>query len=374
MKCLRFALSGMVLLLCLLGSCSFGEKALEEVVLAEEALTEEEKAELAKKEAEEDPEDGEDEELPGEISPAAAFLGWKAVSENEVVFEFSLPVTVVELNFSHGSNFQLLEEDHMVTVVFEEALKSGQWFDAALLVEDQYENSIDVQVPFRFRHSQIPEMLITEVCTETGNKKVEFIEFKMLSYGNLGELRVFVERNQGNTGSNSKNPVVYEFDPVEVKSGEYVVLHLRTLEGVGCKDEYGEDLNESGGKDASPTARDFWVPGNTKRLRKTDIIYVLDQDDLVLDAVMISEKPDSQWGNDYFTRAAEFLFDQDAWRSADGSIPVPADAVNSTGTTNTRTICRDETVGNTRSKSDWYITDTSGATPGKPNNTNRYTK
>jgi hypothetical protein len=150
------------------------------------------------------------------------------------------------------------------------------------------------------------------------------------------------------------------------------VLHLRTVEA-DCRNEYGDDLAELGGRDSSPTARDFWIPGNTKLLHKANsVVYVVDQDDHVLDAVMISENPDSWWNKEHLAEAANFLFEQGAWKSIDGKICRPADAVRSAGTTNTRTICRDETAENTHTAADWYITATSSATPGGPNNPKRY--
>jgi hypothetical protein len=170
----------------------------------------------------------------------------------------------------------------------------------------------------------------------------------------------------------SQKPAMYEFAPVEISAGEFVVLHLRKMEE-GCVDEYNDNLSESGGADSSPKARDFWVPGTSSLINKAmGFVYVLDQDDKVLDAIMHSENPASWWTKDYLAEAAEFLFLQDAWKSADGGICGPTDAIRSAGTTNTRTICRDETLENTGTAADWYITATSSATPGNENNPKRY--
>jgi hypothetical protein len=212
-------------------------------------------------------------------------------------------------------------------------------------------------------NNQIPELEINELCTEYSHPRVEFIEFKIRSPGNLGGLQVFVV-------GNNKDPLLYEFEPVEVQADEYVVLHLRKLEE-SCKDEYGDNLAESGGMYSSPTARDFWIQGSEKLLNKTDIIYVLDQYGNVLSAVMIAENPNSQWSKDYFLQTADFLYRLGAWKSPAGTVCTPADAVNTERTSVTQTICRDETAENTHTAADWYITVTSGATPGKPNNPNR---
>jgi hypothetical protein len=213
--------------------------------------------------------------------------------------------------------------------------------------------------------------VINEICTESASaaagKKEEFIEFKTKSAGNLGAMRIVIN---GNTAAAKKT--VFEFSPVEVKKDEYLVLHMRTY-NPDSKDEYGENLDVSVGVNAT-AARDFWIPGETKLLHKTAMIYILDQDDNVLDAVILSENPDSWWTKDYFAETAASLFNKGAWKSQDGNICSPQDAVASAKTTNTRTICRDETVEDSNTAKDWYITDTSNATPGKPNSEKRYLK
>jgi hypothetical protein len=300
----------------------------------------------------------------GGSSQAVLFLDCRAVSEDEIEFEFSEPVKLISLVFNPDMEIMSVEDGSTVKVKLEKSPAPGIRIEADLLAEDAHKNTINVLVPFRSKNNRMPKLVINELRTEYSKPKAEFIEFKTKTAGNLGAMRVFI-------AGNYKSPMVYEFLPVEVSEGEYMVLHLRTTEE-SCKDEYGNDLTESGGTDSSPTARDFWVPDSTKVLHKTDAVYVLDQDDRVLGAVMISESPDSWWNKDYFAEAAEFLFNQGAWKSPDGKICRPADAVNSNGTTNTRTICRDETVEDTHTATDWYITATSSATPGKTNNPKRY--
>ena len=294
------------------------------------------------------------------------FLSCRAVSETEINFEFSSPVTLLSLSFNPDLGIDSVEDGSTVKVYLEETPAPGQRFVADILAADAQGNEISVMVPFAARNNRVPELLINELRTEWARPRAEFIEFKMISPGNLGALRVFA-------ASNNKNSMIYEFPPVEVKAGEYVVLHLRTLEE-DCRDELGDNLAESGGRDASPTARELWIPGSNKLLRKTDAVYVLDQDDRVLNAVMIAETPASVWNRDYFTEAAEFLYSQGAWESPSGSVSTPADAVNSAriATATTRSISRDETVGNTNTSADWYITVTGGATPGGLNNPNRF--
>ena len=301
----------------------------------------------------------------GRSSEAPLFLSCKAVSETEIHFQFSRPVTVTALHFSPAIQVETVEGGSTVRVFFSGDLKPGERLVADLLAEDSNGNTINVLVPFRTRNNRIPKLRINELRTENSNPKHEFIEFKTFAAGNLGALRLFV-------ASNNKTPLLYEFPPIEVKDREYIVLHLRTSEE-GSRDELDGNLEKSGGTDSSPAARDLWIPGSTKLLRKTDAVYLLDQDDNVIDAVMLSESADPWWGKDYFAEAAEFLFKAGAWKSLEGTVCSPAEAILSSGTTNTRTICRDETLTvNSGTAADWYITATSNATPGRPNSTKRY--
>jgi len=309
----------------------------------------------------------------GGSSQALLFINCKTVSAEELEFEFSQPVTVKSLNFEPALEIASIEDGSIVKVRLEESPGPGVLFTADLLAEDTAQNSINVLVQFRSRNDRMPKLVINEICTEYSNtnagKKEEFIEFKMESAGNLGAMRVVV---MGNT--NAAKLTTYEFMPVEVEEGEYVTLHLRTWDDF-CKDETGDNLEESKSLNSSPTGRDFWLPGTDKLIHKAaTVVYVLDQDDNVLDAVMLSATPDPWWKNAWQAEASEFLFSQKAWKSAEGTIGGPAAAVNSSATSNTRTICRDETAEDTNTAADWYIVANSSATPGKRNSTTRYSK
>jgi hypothetical protein len=301
----------------------------------------------------------------GKKSESPVFLSCKAVSETEINILFSKPVKITSLFFSPELIVDKVEDGDTVRVIFSGGPGPGEKLIADILAKDNSGNTINVLVPFLTRNNRIPPLVINELRTETAKPRYEFIEFKTLKAGNMGALRVFI-------AGNYKAPMVYEFPPVEVAAGEYITLHLRTTEE-NSRDELGSNLAESGSTDSSPIARDLWIPGSTKLLHKTDAVYLLDQDDRVVTAVMISEKDDAWWNKDYFAEAAELLFNAGAWKNPDGSMCGPSGAVSSAGTTATRTICRDETLkANSGTAADWYITATSSDTPGKPNNPKRY--
>jgi len=308
----------------------------------------------------------------GGSSSALLFLNCRAVSQDEVEFDFSRPVTIKYLNFEPEMPVDSMESGSTVKVKFKEKPESGKLINANLLAEDGKKNTLNALVSFRARNDRMPKLVINEICAETASaaagKKEEFIEFKTKSAGNLGAMRVVINGN-----STAAKKTVYEFSPLEVKKDEFLVLHLRAYNSDSI-DEYGERLDESAGVNATAAARDFWMRGEAKLLHKTAMIYVLDQDDNVIDAVILSENPDPWWTKDYFAETAEFLFNSGAWKSPDGGVCGPQDAVASGKTTNTRTICRDETVEDSNTAKDWYVTDTSCATVGKPNNPKRYLK
>jgi hypothetical protein len=146
-----------------------------------------------------------------------------------------------------------------------------------------------------------------------------------------------------------------------VSAGEYIVVHLRSQEE-GVVDETGA-LDSSPGTDSSPRARDFWVPGAEKRIRKTDVVVVSGTDGNPLDGVVFSETPEEDWTTDELRAAADFLIGKGAWKGE------PASSVGSTAS---RTLGRNAASDDRDSKEDWRITGTGGATPGSVNKETTY--
>jgi len=303
-----------------------------------------------------------------EIPKPLSLLSLDVVSETELDFEFSAPVKVLSLSFDPSLEIADIGEGSTVRVLLDDELESGAKITAGIHAQDEEGNTFNGTVPFEFKKNTsqeepvllIPELRINELRTEYATNpliRVEFIEFTIESDGNLSDLCVFMYR------SGSKTPTEFTFPSTNVKAGEYAVLYLRTLE------------NASG--DVNPDAHNFWIPDDKSRINKTSAVYVQDKEGKVQSAVMISESDDAEWwtasARKHFTEVAAFLFEKGAWKSASGKAATPADAVMSQriGTGVTRSISRDETVGNTNTAADWYITATNGATPGTANNPKR---
>jgi hypothetical protein len=305
----------------------------------------------------------------GSRSQAPVFLGCRAASTEALQFRFSRPVEVLAFNASPSLPVESIEGGELIQVNLSDSIPGGESYTVDILVKDGEGNTLNVLVPFRSRNDRMPRLLINELRTEyasssTGKPRIEFVELKAEEEGNLGALRLFI-------AGNTKKPLVFEFPPAELAAGEYTVLHLRTLEE-GTADETGDDLDLSKGYEAGALSRDFWVPGAEKLLHKTDAVYLMDQDDNIIDAVMMSEKADPWWTKDHFVQAADLFHQQGAWVSPDEEIPGPPAAAITGSSTATRSICRDETVPDSNTAADWYVTVTSGATPGALNNPKRF--
>ncbi|MHC6203403.1 hypothetical protein ACYULU_09445 [Breznakiellaceae bacterium SP9] len=306
------------------------------------------------------------EQVLGNSAEPPLFIECKATSPTELRFEFTAPVQVKTLNFEPLQELAAIKNGTMVEVILQKPVDAGEAVLADLLVEDAQKNTLSILVPFRGRNERMPQLLINELRTEYAKPKSEFIELHTLGAGNLGGLRVFI------VGTSIKE-TIFEFPPVEVKAGEYIVLHLRSLED-GLVDETGSNLAISGGTEALPTTRDFWFPGSKKQLWKTCGVYLMDQDGKILDAVLLSENPGTSWGKAAnFAEAAALCAKQGAFLPiGKSSAVIPSECVISNGTTTTRSISRYENKRDSNTAADWYITATSGVTPGKKNSTNEY--
>jgi hypothetical protein len=289
---------------------------------------------------------------------APAFISCRASSPEEIEFGFTMPVKVISLNFDRPVEVESIADGSQVKVVLKKRLGEGEPVTADILVEDEYRNTLNVVAPFTARNNRMPLMQLTEIRTEYSKPKVEFVEMKALSSGNLGALRLFI-------ASNGIDSPVFIFPPAEVQAGEYIVVHLRGIEE-GLVNETGANRAASAGTEAAPDARDFWVRASAKLLRKTDAVFLMDQDDAVLDALMLHKEADAVWKG-ALAQAAELLGKQRAWLAAAGAVPQADDAVASDAATLTRTISRNERIPDTNSAADWFITATSGASPGRLN-------
>jgi hypothetical protein len=294
-------------------------------------------------------------------------LDVRAVSPLEMRFTFSEPVTLQTIAFAPEAVVQETLDGDTVVVRFESPYEIGTEVTADLLVCNTAGGTLEAVFTFGAFNDRMPEFLITELRTELSKPRVEFIELYMTTGGNLAGARLFV-------ASNGIKLPVYEFPAVEVREGEYVLLHMRSPDYINAVNEAGEDLaavtsdDKKVQADCPPTVRDLWLPVNKEVLRKSDVVYVTGQTGRVIDAAAFCDKVKEagKWdANPAFEEALSFLVEAGAWMvEGGGGIESVFD---SNGTTATRTICRREAAGDTNTAQDWYKSATSKASPGKAN-------
>ena len=285
------------------------------------------------------------------------FLELKVNSENSLQLLFS---TLVNLE-----NLKIYPLDESQELQFEtKNLGEGLWqidtssdFDCRkkYLIEgyvlDQRGNSLYFKDSFIGFNGRVPKVVINEIRTEYSKPKVEFIELKVLSEGNLGGMELVVA-SDGEEKS-------YVFPAIEVKPDELVVLHFRKIED-GCIDEIENDKELSTATESSSSV-DLWIENTSARIGKSDVILLKNKrQGEVVDSVLYMESSASSWKTDFLSECAELAISSETWIGN----PVISD-----GVTATRTLSR---VNLNKDASAWIVTATSKASPGKENSSQKY--
>jgi hypothetical protein len=241
--------------------------------------------------------------------------------------------------------------------------------------KDEYDNTLDFTLSFAGYNSTIPAMVLSEVRTEysktTSSTRVEFVEFVVLSDGNTAGME-FISTYDGEDEK-------YTFPYIKVLAGEYIVLHMRTLDEDAIT-ETDDDLLASNAKDSS-AARDLWIDNTDARIGADDVLLLKDRENgTILDAVLYSRSGKDDWSKDEMSIAAKEAYSEGIWIEG----YMPENATCSDTITLTRTLSRQniddciekQSLGDEQPysvlASDWIIVNTSCCTPGEVNSTEEY--
>ncbi|ULQ60853.1 hypothetical protein K7I13_06195 [Brucepastera parasyntrophica] len=248
------------------------------------------------------------------------------------------------------------QEASEVSFFLEYDMETGAKAVLSALVADKKGNTLSFSVPFSGYNNCPAELLINELRAVYSKPKVEYIEFLVLGSGNLSGIEVF-------NAMNPDNP--YIFPAAEVTAGEFIILHLRSIED-GILDEITTEII-SGGTEASPHARDFWavhIP-NKVPLKPTSVIIVRERENgRIMDAVLCIQEGSEVWPNDTVKKYAELAAETGAWHPS----ALTEDAVvmpNSSATT--RSLGRNEYSDDSNGAPDWKFCATGKYSPGKVN-------
>ena len=213
----------------------------------------------------------------------------------------------------------VLEDDgYKVNFMMEEKSKIGQKYILDAELEDESGNTLTVQVEFKGFNDRIPSLVMSELRMKKKSKKSgpEFVEFYALSSGNTSGLALV----SGANGEENR----YEFPAMEVKAGEYIVLHLRN-DCEGSVDETGTKLSLATAPDCSNTARDLFAPRGDKDKRflgiGSDVIYLqnVNTGELYDALLVVDKKKNPEKIPDSLLDAALLVERSGLWLDADGN-------------------------------------------------------
>lgn len=282
-----------------------------------------------------------------------AFTKEVSLSELKVVNADATPEEFASENTVPAETGITVDEDGTCRydMTFDTVFDCGSKYVLYGVVEDSRGNSLSFSSGFSGYNDNLPGIVLSEVRTEYSKPKLEFIELYVLESGNLGGMVLEVYYGA------KKNEFI--FPSTEVTQGEYIVLHMRTVEET--EDEL-EDVTVCKAADSCPVARDLWFPSESKAIGKTGVILLRERENGSLcDALLYAESSKSYWPQDSMKEAAREAFLAGIWKEGDETDL----AVCSDKCTTTRTLSRQNY--DEEGPAAWIVVATSSATPGAPN-------
>ena len=282
---------------------------------------------------------------------------------NEPVLIESIPILEPELDTLSVSP---LESSLIINL--NNTQTAGKKYVIDATVSDATGNKMSFIFPFYGYNPDIPGLLINEFTTQGSSSHPDIVELLITSDGNPAGLWIV----EGTTDYPEQGICLPSF---AVKRGDYILIHFKPQGIPEETDEDGDDIAVSGGYDASPTARDFWVPGGSGLSGNNGVIAVYAAPGAgLIDAVLYSNRTtasDEKYSGFGSTRMLDKtiqLAAEEGWNGTgtDGALR-PEDAVNPDDSTATRSMCRTSVPSDTDSSADWHIVPTSSSTFGEIN-------
>jgi hypothetical protein len=259
------------------------------------------------------------------------------------------------------------ENDTSLLLGFSEIQEAGVQYVIDASVMDETGNKMSFLIPFYGFNPDVPGLLINEFTTQGSTTHPDIIELLITRKGNLAGLWVI----EGTTDY-PENSICLPSCAVE--NGDYILIHFKPQGLAEEIDEAGSDLGISQGYDASPAARDFWVPGGSGLSGNNGVLAVYSAPGgPLLDAVLYSNRTSasdetySGFGSSRMLDKTIQLLEEGGWSSSTTGALRPEDAVNPDDSTATRSVCRNAVPADTDSSADWHIVPTSGFTFGEAN-------
>ena len=264
------------------------------------------------------------------------------------------------------------ENETSIVMSFSGSQQAGIRYVIDASVADLTGNKMSFLIPFYGFNPDIPKLLLNEFTTQGSTTHPDVVELLITAGGNLAGLWVV----EGTTDF-PENSIC--LPPCLVDDGDYILIHFKPQGLPEEIDETGDDLGLSAGYDASPAARDFWVPGGSGLSGNNGVLAVYEAPGGgLIDAVLYSNRTSASdetydgFGSSRMLDKTVQLLSEGGWvGSTDGALK-PEDAVNPDDSTATRSVCRSSVPADTDSRNDWHIVPTSGSTFGEINIDDHY--
>jgi hypothetical protein len=286
-------------------------------------------------------------------------------SSREVLLRFDEAVTSVIGSFSvqPGSSLSPRVEGNTLVVGFDSAQSPGADYSLVGEVEDLHGNRTRFLVRFTGWNDRAPPLRLSELspCKNSSKTKPhrDYVELEVLADGNLGGEEL--------SWASSVKTASYRFPGVEVKKGDFVVLHLAPEGLPEERDELGADTTASGGIDATATGRDFWCGSMALPDSSGAVALALRPGSPPMDGLFYAD--DSKTGALGEGKLADLvssLARSGAWALA-GASPAWEDGVPWSGSSS-RSICRSLSgSGSGSGRAAWYVSASGGQSPGAGN-------
>ena len=193
-------------------------------------------------------------------------------------------------------------------VFFEKPLEPSVEYILYAVAEDERNNTLSFSVGFYGLNDNLAELLLSEIRTDMTKAKVEFVELFALKNGNTGGMVLEC--------CNGSKKLEYVMPAVDVKAGDYIVVHLRSTED-GCSDEL-EAYDKCKATDCSDTAVDLWVEGNTKQVSKNGCVVLRERTGSApCDIICFLESSKTAWPSDIIEESVKEAFECGLWKDGD---------------------------------------------------------
>jgi hypothetical protein len=254
-------------------------------------------------------------------------------------------------------------EGERLLVAFDSAQSPGADYALSGEVEDLGGNRTRFLVRFAGWNDRAPPLRISEVQTGKNGSATrphrDFIELEALAEGNIGGEEL--------SWSSSVKTTSYRFPGIEVKKGDYIVLHLSPEGKAEEVDELGSDCGLSGGIDATASGRDLWCSTLALPDSSGIIALALRPGEKAIDGLFYAEAGKSgALGTSDLASGLSSLAEAGIWPLS-GESPSWEDGFGWKAS-GAKSMCRSaSTTASIRGKAAWYITAAGAQSPGAAN-------